>query len=179
MAAAEATDDDLILADAFPAITFVGSHIGQAVPGAQVRFGQGDLADLASIASFAAKLAQEQDSLELLINKAGVMRPSVRRETSDGFELQFGTNYLGHFALTAHLLPLLKRGRRPRVVTLGSVAARSTSTTFRRSAATSRCRSTANPNACIMFAFEMSRRSKAAGWVSTASRPIRASHVPI
>src|SRR3546814_7558541 len=52
------------------------------------------------------------------------MRPPERRETRDGFELQFGTNYLGHFALTAHLLPLLRKGHDPRVVTLSSVAAR-------------------------------------------------------
>ncbi|AHF85435.1 short-chain dehydrogenase [Rhizobium leguminosarum bv. trifolii WSM1689] len=142
--------------------------IRHAVPGAQVRFGQVDLADLASIASFAARLAQEQDRLDLLINNAGVMRPPVRRETSDGFELQFGTNYLGHFALTAHLLSLLKRGHRPRVVTLGSVAARGAAIDFddlqaERSYKPMRVYGQSKL-ACIMFAFEMSRRSKAAGW---------------
>nr|WP_250813004.1 SDR family oxidoreductase [Neorhizobium tomejilense] len=142
--------------------------IRHAVPGAQVRFGQVDLADLASIARFATQLAQEQDRLDLLINNAGVMRPPVRRETSDGFELQFGTNYLGHFALTAHLLPLLKRGHRPRVVTLGSVAARGAAIDFddlqaERSYKPMRVYGQSKL-ACIMFAFEMSRRSKAAGW---------------
>ncbi|MBY3273607.1 SDR family oxidoreductase [Rhizobium laguerreae] len=142
--------------------------IRHAVPGAQVRFGQVDLADLASIASFAARLAQEQDRLDLLINNAGVMRPPARRETSDGFELQFGTNYLGHFALTAHLLSLLKRGHRPRVVTLGSVAARGAAIDFddlqaERSYKPMRVYGQSKL-ACIMFAFKMSRRSKAAGW---------------
>src|SRR3546814_2850536 len=81
-----------------------------------------DLADLGSVAAFARQLSQQQDSLDLLINNAAVMRPPERRETRDGFELQFGTNYLGHFALTAHLLPLLRKGHDPRVVTLSSVA---------------------------------------------------------
>src|SRR3546814_19571959 len=83
-----------------------------------------DLADLGSVAAFARQLSQQQDSLDLLINNAAVMRPPERRETRDGFELQFGTNYLGHFALTAHLLPLPRKGHDPRVVTLSSVAAR-------------------------------------------------------
>ncbi|TCV58829.1 NAD(P)-dependent dehydrogenase (short-subunit alcohol dehydrogenase family) [Neorhizobium sp. R1-B] len=144
------------------------ASIRQAVPGAMVRFGQVDLADLASIAGFAAKLAQEQDSLDLLINNAGVMRPPVRRETKDGFELQFGTNYLGHFALTAYLLPLLKKGLNPRVVTLSSVAARGGAIDFddlqaERSYKPMQVYSQSKL-ACIMFAFEMSRRSKAAGW---------------
>lgn len=138
------------------------------VPGAQVRFGKVDLAELASVAGFAAQLAQEQDSLDLLINNAGVMRPPQRRLTSDGFELQFGTNYLGHFALTAHLLPLLKRGRKPRVVTLGSVAARAGAIAFDDLQAEREFKSMQvygqSKLACIMFAFELSRRSKAAGW---------------
>lgn len=142
--------------------------IRQADPGARIRFGKVDLANLASIASFAAQLAQGQDSLDILINNAGVMRPPERRATSDGFELQFGTNYLSHFALTAHLLPLLKKGRNPRVVTVGSVAARSGAINFddlqaERGYKPMRVYSQSKL-ACIMFAFEMSRRSKAAGW---------------
>ncbi|TCT03253.1 SDR family oxidoreductase [Aquabacter spiritensis] len=142
--------------------------IAQAVPGAQVRFGAVDLADLASIAAFAERLAQEQDRLDILINNAGVMTPPKRQETRDGFELQFGTNYLGHFALTAHLLPLLKKGRDPRVVNVGSVAARGGAIHFDDLQAERSykpfpvyCQSKL---ACIMFAFEFSRRSKAAGW---------------
>lgn len=142
--------------------------INQSVPEAQVRFARLDLADLASIAGFAAQLAQERDSLDLLINNAGVMTPPKRRATTDGFELQFGTNYLGHFALTAHLMPLLKRGRTPRVVTLGSIAARSGAINFddlqsERSYKAGPAYSQSKL-ACIMFALELSRRSKAAGW---------------
>jgi NAD(P)-dependent dehydrogenase (short-subunit alcohol dehydrogenase family) len=142
--------------------------IKHAVPRAQIRFGQVDLANLASIAAFATQLAQEQDSLDLLINNAGVMTPPDRRTTSDGFELQFGTNYLGHFALTAHVLPLLKKGQKPRVVTLGSVAARSGAINFDDLQAERGYRPmpvySQSKLACVMFAFELSRRSKAAGW---------------
>ncbi|MBY5558476.1 SDR family oxidoreductase [Rhizobium leguminosarum] len=142
--------------------------IKNAVRSAQVRFGKVDLANLASVAGFAAQLAQEQDSLDLLINNAGVMTPPTRRVTSDGFELQFGTNYLGHFALTAHLLPLLKRGRKPRVVTLGSIAERHGAINFDDLQAEHGYKPgpvySQSKLACIMFAFELSRRSKAAGW---------------
>lgn len=142
--------------------------IKHAVPRAQIRFGQVDLANLASVAAFATQLAQEQDSLDLLINNAGVMTPPDRRTTSDGFELQFGTNYLGHFALTAHVLPLLKKAQKPRVVTLGSVAARSGAINFDDLQAERSYRPmpvySQSKLACIMFAFELSRRSKAAGW---------------
>ncbi len=58
------------------------------------------------------------------------MVPPKRQETSDGFELQLGTNYLGHFALTGHLMPLLREGRNSRVVTLSSVAARNGAINF-------------------------------------------------
>ncbi|MGK6317858.1 SDR family oxidoreductase, partial [Neorhizobium sp. DT-125] len=142
--------------------------IKAAVPGAQVRFGQVDLANLASIAAFAEQLSREQDSLDILINNAGVMTPPQRRETSDRFELQFGTNYLGHFALTAHLLPLLKKGQKPRVVTLGSVAARGGAINFDDLQAERSYKPmpvySQSKLACIMFAFELSRRSRAAGW---------------
>lgn len=142
--------------------------IRQAVPGAQVRFGMVDLASLSSIAGFAERLAQEQESLDVLINNAGVMTPPQRRETSDGFELQFGTNYLSHFALTAHLLPLLKKGDKPRVVTLGSVAARGGAIDFEDLQAERSYKPfpvySQSKLACIMFAFELSRRSTIAGW---------------
>ena len=69
-----------------------------------------DLGDLGSIAAFSQRLKGERDHIDVLINNAGVMTPPTRKTTVDGFELQFGTNYLGHFALTAQLLPLLMRG---------------------------------------------------------------------
>jgi len=142
--------------------------IKRAVPDSQVRFGKMDLADLDSVAAFARQFSQQQDSLDLLINNAAVMRPPERRETRDGFELQFGTNYLGHFALTAHLLPLLRKGQDPRVVTLSSVAARQGAIDFDDLQAERSYRSmevyAQSKLACLMFAIELSRRSKALGW---------------
>ena len=80
-----------------------------------------DLADLASVAAAADTLAQRYGRLDLLINNAGVMAPP-RTLTRDGFELQFGTNHLGHFALTQALLPLLQGQKDPRVVSVTSGA---------------------------------------------------------
>jgi NAD(P)-dependent dehydrogenase (short-subunit alcohol dehydrogenase family) len=82
-----------------------------------------DLASLASIADFARRM-QSLRSLDLLINNAGVMALPRRQTTADGFETQFGTNYLGHFALTAQLIPLLRRPNAPRVVNVSSLAHR-------------------------------------------------------
>jgi NAD(P)-dependent dehydrogenase (short-subunit alcohol dehydrogenase family) len=127
-----------------------------------------DLASLDSIAVFAARLRDSLGSLDVLINNAGVMTPPTRQVTSDGFELQFGTNYLGHFALTARLLPLLRKSGRPRVVSLSSVAARRGSMNFddlqsQRSYEPMVAYSQSKL-ACLMFAFELQRRSDAAGW---------------
>jgi NAD(P)-dependent dehydrogenase (short-subunit alcohol dehydrogenase family) len=83
-----------------------------------------DLSSLASVAALGEKLLSEGVPIHFLINNAGVMTPPDRRTTADGFELQFGTNHLGHFALTGHLLPLLKAGR-ARVTSQTSIAARS------------------------------------------------------
>lgn len=80
-----------------------------------------DLADLASVRAFAAAFAAQRSTLHLLINNAGVMYIPKRLETSDGFEMQFGANYLGHFALTGLLLGCLQRTPGARVVTLSSV----------------------------------------------------------
>jgi NAD(P)-dependent dehydrogenase (short-subunit alcohol dehydrogenase family) len=65
-----------------------------------------------------------RQSLDLLINNAGVMALPRRQTTADGFEMQFGTNYLGHFVLTARLVPLLRRASGPRVVNVSSLAHR-------------------------------------------------------
>jgi NAD(P)-dependent dehydrogenase (short-subunit alcohol dehydrogenase family) len=78
-----------------------------------------DLASQSSVRGFAARW---QGPLDLLVNNAGVMRPPRYRETADGHELMFGTNHLGHFALTGRLLPALLAAPRPRVVTVSSVA---------------------------------------------------------
>ncbi|GII76715.1 putative short-chain dehydrogenase/reductase [Sphaerisporangium rufum] len=78
-----------------------------------------DLADLESVAAFAAAFQADHDRLDLLVNNAGVMVPPLGR-TAQGFELQFGTNHLGHFALTGRLLPLLERTPNARVVVVSS-----------------------------------------------------------
>ncbi len=99
-------------------------QIKRAVPSAKVRFAMLDLANLASVRTFAASMLANGRPLDLLINNAGVMDLPTRRLTEDGFELQFGTNHLSHFALTALLLPLLRKAQAPRVVNVSSLAHR-------------------------------------------------------
>src|SRR5580704_2089979 len=83
-------------------------------PQAQIVFERLDLGNLASIADFAGRMETERAPIDLLINNAGVMAPPQRETTEDAFELQFGTNHLGHFALTGGLMPLLRQGKAPR-----------------------------------------------------------------
>jgi len=90
-------------------------------PSAQLEFLALDLADLASVRQFAATLLQREPRLDLLCNNAGVMALPCRK-TRDGFEMQVGTNHLGHFALTGLLLPLLQQTPGSRVVTVSSLA---------------------------------------------------------
>ena len=101
-------------------------RIREAVPGAKLQLLTLDLADLGSVREAAAAYRETRgERLDLLINNAGVMIPPYGK-TKDGFELQFGSNHLGHFALTGLLLPsLLAAGNGARVVTLTSIAARS------------------------------------------------------
>lgn len=96
--------------------------IRQAVPGATVELMLLDLADLGSVSAFADAFTDRFDRLDLLINNAGVMMPPERQETVDGFELQIGTNHLGHFALTLRLLELLVATEGSRVVNVSSSA---------------------------------------------------------
>ena len=101
------------------------------VPAASVELSILDLASLASVKDFAARELDRGLPLDVLIDNAGVMAPPKRLETSDGFELQFGTNVLGHFALTGLLLPAIARAvtassaelpQSPRIVILASIA---------------------------------------------------------
>ncbi len=80
-----------------------------------------DLADLTSVTGFAARIRSNTDRLDLLINNAGLMAIPLQR-TQDGFEMQFGVNYLGHFALTASLWPLIKNTEGSRIVNVSSAA---------------------------------------------------------
>ncbi len=90
-------------------------------PSAKATLSSLDLSDLESVATFASAFSAKHDRLDLLINNAGVMVPPLGR-TKQGFELQFGTNQLGHFALTARLLPLIERTANSRIVVVSSSA---------------------------------------------------------
>jgi NAD(P)-dependent dehydrogenase (short-subunit alcohol dehydrogenase family) len=98
------------------------AEIGAALPGARLQVAELDLSSLVSVRRFAEAL--ELDELALLINNAGIMM-TPQQQTADGFELQFGTNHLGHFALTGLLLNRLGRAESARVVTLSSLEHRS------------------------------------------------------
>ncbi len=140
-------------------------------PAARVVLHDLDLASLQSAAALGDRLRADGRPLHLLVNNAGVMTPPDRQTTADGFELQLGTNHLGHVALVAHLLPLLSAGR-ARVTSQISVAARSgamhwddlnweTSYDGRRAYGQSKI-------AFGLFALELERRSQAGGWGITS-----------
>ena len=98
-------------------------------PQAQIEIMNLDLADLSSVHAFADKVKERVESLDFLINNAGVMTPPYSK-TKEGFEMQFGSNHLGHFALTGLLLPLLAKTEDSRVVTLSSLAHKGASIDF-------------------------------------------------
>jgi len=154
-------------------------RINETVPHASVTFEQVDLGNLDSIEALAERLKGSRDHLDVLINNAGVMTSPMRKTTDDGFELQFGTNYLGHFALIGDLLPLLVQGRDRRVVTLSSIAAKGKNVAIdfddlqaERSYKPMPVYSQSKL-ACLMFAVEFQRRSEEAGWgiTSIAAHP--------
>lgn len=146
-------------------------------PKAKISFEKIDLADLSSIKTFASGMFLRGDAIDLLINNAGVMTPPKRLETADGFELQFGTNHIGHFALTAQLLPLLRRSKSARVVTVSSVANRQGMINFddlqSRSAYDPGKAYSQSKLANLMFALELQRQSEKHGWgiTSIAAHP--------
>ncbi len=98
--------------------TDAGAKAAAKMPGI-TRVERLDLASQSSVRAFAERW---DGPLDLLVNNAGVMRPPAYRETEDGHELQFGTNHLGHYALTGLLLPALLTTATPRVVTVASIA---------------------------------------------------------
>ena len=152
-------------------------QIKRAVQSAKVRFAMLDLASLTSIRAFAASMLANGRPLDLLINNAGVMNLPTRRLTEDGFELQFGTNHLSHFALTALLLPLLRKAQAPRVVNVSSLAHRGGKIDFSNLQAERKYNSWAayqqSKLANLLFTFELQRRSDAYGWglMSNAAHP--------
>lgn len=134
-------------------------------PNAQVEVELLDLADLQSIKDFSERMHMNHQHLDLLINNAGVMIPP-KSTTKDGFELQFGTNHLGHFALTGHLLPLLEAAPKARVITMASIAHKSGKIDFddlqsERKRYVRWASYSQSKLANLMFALELERRLKA------------------
>ncbi len=126
-----------------------------------------DLASLASIRAVARAELERNLALDVLINNAGVMAPAKRRETAEGLEVQFGTNVVGHFALTGLLLPALQRAEAARVVTVASIAHKQGRIDFedlqslrRYGPMTAYQQSKLGD---LMFTFELERRLRAAG----------------
>jgi len=140
--------------------------IGAAAPGAQLELAELDLSSLGSVQSFAERFRSAHDGLDLLINNAGVMAPP-RRQTADGFELQLGTNLLGHFALTARLIDLMEGHEDARVVTLSSNAHKMGRIDFedlQSERGYMRWRAYGQSKlADLLFALELDRRLRAAG----------------
>jgi NAD(P)-dependent dehydrogenase (short-subunit alcohol dehydrogenase family) len=144
------------------------ARLRAAHPGATARFERLDLASLDSVAAFAQTMLAAGRGIDLLVNNAGVMAPPERQLTVDGFELQLATNYLGHFALTARLLPLLRRVPGARVINVSSLAASLDAIDFtdlqsQRSYVPFQVYGMTKL-ALVMFALELQRRSEAAGW---------------
>ena len=145
------------------------------VPGCSASFETLDLASLASVRALSERMLQRRQRIDVLINNAGIMSPPQRKLTVDGYELQFGVNYLGHFALTARLLPLL--AERSRVVNVTSLAQNYAKLDLDDLQSERRY----NPGRAYcsskllqaVFAAELQRRSDAQGWgiTSLAAHP--------
>ena len=136
----------------------------QESPGASVEVAELDMASLGSIRRFAQGFARP---LDLLVNNAGVMALPKRELTEDGFERQFGTNHLGHFALTGLLMPQLLQTSFPRVVTVSSLAHRNGKMVFDNLQSEKNYVPWTAYNqsklANLLFALELDRRARAAG----------------
>jgi len=151
-------------------------RIRAAHPAAEVSTRELDLASLDSVAALADALTAEGRPIHLLVNNAGVMTPPDRQQTKDGFELQFGTNHLGHFALVARLLPLLRAGR-ARVTSQTSISANMGRMNWEDLGWKKRYRGqgaySQSKIAVLLFAQELERRGAAGGWgiTSNAAHP--------
>jgi NAD(P)-dependent dehydrogenase (short-subunit alcohol dehydrogenase family) len=143
------------------------AKLRNAAPGASAELVALDMASLASIRAFAAKFAERGVALDILVNNAGVMGLPTRELTVDGFERQFGTNHLGHFALTGLLMPELLKAYAPRVVTVASLAHRNGKIEWDNLQGEReygpRIAYDASKLANILFAKELERRAKEAG----------------
>jgi NAD(P)-dependent dehydrogenase (short-subunit alcohol dehydrogenase family) len=152
-------------------------QIRATVPDGKLTIKALDLSSLAAVVALGEQLNADGRPIDILINNAGVMTPPERDTTTDGFELQFGSNHLGHFALTAHLLPLLRAANSARVVSLSSLAARYgrihfDDPQFEKSYSPMSSYGQSKL-AVLMFARELDRRSREAGWgiLSNAAHP--------
>jgi NAD(P)-dependent dehydrogenase (short-subunit alcohol dehydrogenase family) len=147
------------------------ARIRERHPAARIALHDLDLASLDSVATLAARLADEGAPLHLVVANAGVMTPPERRTTEDGFELQLGTNHLGHFALVGGLLPLLRAGS-ARVVSQVSIAAAQNAVGWDDLQWERRYRAgraySSSKIAQGLFALELQRRSAAGGWGITS-----------
>jgi NAD(P)-dependent dehydrogenase (short-subunit alcohol dehydrogenase family) len=148
------------------------AEIRSRVPGASVTLHSLDLSSLVSVAGFADALLAEGRPIDVLVNNAGVMAPPERLTTVDGHELQLATNHLGHFALVAHLMPLLRAGR-ARVTSQVSVAANRNAINWddpqwARSYDAFGAYSQSKI-AVGLFGLELDRRSRARGWGITSN----------
>ena len=169
---------DVILAGRNPAKGAAAiEKIRSTGPKGTIHFEVLDLANFGSIKAFAERMQAQHEKLDLLINNAAVMAPPRRQLTSNGFELQFGTNYLGHFALTAALLPLLRQGKNARVINVSSVAARDGVMNFDDLQSARQYRPMVaygqSKLANLMFSLELQQRSDANRWgvTSIAAHP--------
>lgn len=153
------------------------AEIRAAHPRAEISFEPLDLASLASVANCAERIAAAAPRIDLLINNAGVMAIPTRYVTEDGFEMQLGANYFGHFALTLRLLPILLAAPAPRVVTVSSLAHRSGRINFDDLQAERRYRPWVaycqSKLATLMLALELDELARRRGWnlTSNAAHP--------
>jgi len=153
------------------------AEIRRAVPQAKLTIRQLDLSSLHSVAAMTDELAAEGRPIDIMVNNAGIMTPPHRQQTRDGFELQFGTNHLGHFALTVRLLALLRAAESARVVSISSLAATQGNLDFGDLNAQRAYKPMYSYGvaklAQLMFAFELDRRSRQGNWglMSNAAHP--------
>jgi NAD(P)-dependent dehydrogenase (short-subunit alcohol dehydrogenase family) len=146
--------------------------IREGAPRADVSLRSLDLSSLDSVAALGRTLMDEGEPIHVFIGNAGVMTPPARRTTVDGFELQFGTNHLGHAALIGHVLPLLREGRARVTLQLSVAAAHGAvnwedpnwERTYDGMAAYSHSKIASG-----LFGLELDRRSRAEGWGITAN----------
>lgn len=148
------------------------SAIRRETPDANVSLRELDLSSLDSIAELGRSLREEGDPIHILINNAGVMTPPARQTTVDGFELQFGTNHLGHFALVAQLMPLLRAGH-ARITSQLSIAANSGAINWDdlnwEQSYNGMKAYSQSKIAFGLFALELDRRSQTNGWNITSN----------